>query len=62
VKQQMTFGVDEVAEMLGLHPNTVYRAVKEQRLRAVPIGRRVLIPCSAIAELLAEPSQEQEES
>ena len=33
------FNYDEVAAMLGVHPSTILRYVKEQRLSAKMIGR-----------------------
>jgi excisionase family DNA binding protein len=40
--------VAEVAQMLGLAPMTVYRAIHDGRLPATKIGRRYLIPASAL--------------
>lgn len=44
--------VKTVAASLGLHPITVRRMIKARTLRAVRIGRRVVIPAAALEELL----------
>jgi excisionase family DNA binding protein len=43
--------VRETAERLGVSRRTVYELVWGQRLRCVRIGRKVLIPASAVAGL-----------
>ena len=44
----------EVAEMLGVHPNTVYRAVEAGEFPIVPIriGRKLLFATSQVERLL----------
>ena len=41
--------VDEVALLLRVHPNTVYRAVGRGEIEAIRIGRSYRIPESAVA-------------
>ena len=41
----------EAADRLRLHPYTVYELVKQGKVRAVRLGRRILIPEAAIREL-----------
>ncbi|MDR7413517.1 MAG: helix-turn-helix domain-containing protein [Armatimonadota bacterium] len=41
----------EAADRLRLHPYTVYELVKQGKVRAVRVGRRILIPEAAIREL-----------
>ena len=40
--------VTEVAQMLGLAPMTVYRAIHAGQLPAMKLGRRYLIPAHAL--------------
>jgi excisionase family DNA binding protein len=40
--------VTEVAQMLGLAPMTVYRAIHAGQLPAMKLGRRYLIPARAL--------------
>lgn len=49
----LTISVSEAAEMLGVSRSTAYECVRTGQLRAVRIGRRVVVPKEAIAELLA---------
>jgi excisionase family DNA binding protein len=45
--------VDEAAEALGLARSTLYRELGAGRLPSVKIGRRRLVPASAIARRIA---------
>jgi excisionase family DNA binding protein len=40
----------EAADVLRIHPYTVYEMVKQGKLRSVRVGRRILIPESAVKE------------
>lgn len=59
---QDSLTVPEVAALIGVHPATVYRAVKTGRIRSTSRGsgqiRRTLttIPRTAVVEFLATPS------
>lgn len=44
--------VDQVAQYLGVGRNTAYAAVGRGEIRSVKVGRRVLVPRSAIKDLL----------
>lgn len=50
---RLAYRVPEAAAMLGLSRNYVYRAAADGRIPSVKIGKAVLIPSSAIADLLA---------
>lgn len=44
--------IDEAAEMLGIGRTKVYGELDAERLRSLKVGRRRLIPSSAIAEYI----------
>lgn len=46
--------VAEAAELTGLGRTSIYAAIGAGRVRSVVVGRRRLIPASAIAELAGE--------
>ena len=50
------FTPEEVAEMLKVHPLTVYRMIKDGRLRANRIGRSLRISRQSIDEWSTESS------
>lgn len=54
---RLTYSVAEAAQVLGIHELTIRRFVKEGVIRSIRLGRRVLIPASALDELLAGESQ-----
>lgn len=45
--------VDEAAEALGIGRTALYAAIASGQVHSVSIGRRRLVPASAIAELVA---------
>ena len=48
------YKVTEIADLLGIHPNTVYRLMSEKRIGSVQIGKRsVRIPQDALDHFLA---------
>ncbi len=46
--------VAETAVLLGVSRNLVWRAIARRQIRAVRIGRRVLVPRSALVALMEE--------
>jgi excisionase family DNA binding protein len=50
--------VDEVASVLRIGRSSVYEAIRHREIRAVRIGRRVLIPKTAIQRMLDAPDPE----
>lgn len=55
------YSVREAAQLLGVSPMTVYRAIADGELLAVRIRKRLIIPAHAIDELVepaARPSAE----
>ena len=51
------FSVNDAASRLCVHRETVYRMVREGKLRAIHIGRKVCIPADALEEFLAPATQ-----
>jgi excisionase family DNA binding protein len=47
------FSVREVADQLGVHPETIRRLIHDGRLEAVRIGRVLRVPGHAVDEFLA---------
>ena len=45
--------VREVAELLGVHPQTVRRLIHEGRLEGVRVGSGLFVPRAGLDELLA---------
>ena len=52
-EQRLTRTVEEVAELLGVSRAKAYQCVRTGELRAVHLGRRIVVPLAAIEELLA---------
>lgn len=50
-----TLNVPEVAELLGVSAETIYRQVRSGEMRAVRIGRRLVVPVVDVEQLLGAP-------
>ena len=50
--QRLTYSVEEVAAVLGVSKTKIYDSVRAGELRAVQLGRRVVIPYDALEELV----------
>ena len=48
----LVFTVDEIAKLLHIGRNTAYQLVRAKKLRAIGIGRRLLVPAAALDEFL----------
>lgn len=48
-----TYTVLEAANLLGVNAKTFYEAVKRNQVPAIKIGGRILVPKSALHEMLA---------
>jgi excisionase family DNA binding protein len=46
--------IDETSERIGVSPFTTRRLIKAKQLRAVRVGKRVLVPQSEIERVIAE--------
>ena len=57
--RRMTFSVEEAAAILGVSKSKIYDSVRAGELRGVQVGRRVVIPCDVLEELLGSLSIEQ---
>jgi excisionase family DNA binding protein len=53
LKDKIVFDPKEVAALLGLHVNSVYKLANAGELRSFKLGKRVLIPKSEIERLLS---------
>ena len=51
---QATVTVPELATVFGIGKNAAYQLVREGRIRSLKIGRRIVVPISAVRELLGE--------
>jgi excisionase family DNA binding protein len=49
-----TVTVEQAAKVLGVGRSLAYKAVREGDIPSIKIGRRLLIPKAALAELLGE--------
>lgn len=52
--KRMTLTVVEAARALGIGRVTAYRAVREGRIPALKMGRRLVVPKPALEKMLAE--------
>lgn len=55
--ERQTITVEEFAQAVGLAPVSVYRTVKRGEIPSIRIGRRFMIPRTALERLLGEPVQ-----
>ncbi|KEF34105.1 excisionase [Deinococcus sp. RL] len=49
---RLTCKPEEAVSMLGMGRNSVYALIRSGRLRSIKVGRKILIPLSAIEEFL----------
>ncbi|WP_407569637.1 helix-turn-helix domain-containing protein [Deinococcus altitudinis] len=52
LQDKLTHKPDEVAPLLGLGRNSVYALIRSGALRSIRVGRKILIPASAITDFL----------
>lgn len=50
--ERLTRKPEEVGALLGVGRNGVYQLIREKKLRSIKVGRKILIPVTAIAEFL----------
>ncbi len=50
--ERLTYRVPEVAEKLGIHERTVWRWLREGRLKRVKVGGATLIPADQVERLI----------
>ena len=52
LQNKLTYKPEEAAPMLGIGRNGIYALLRTGALRSIRIGRKILIPSSAIEEFL----------
>jgi excisionase family DNA binding protein len=52
LNDRLTYKPYEAASLLGIGRNTVYMLINSGVLRSIRIGRKLIVPASAIAEFL----------
>ena len=55
MEDELTLSVEEAARLLGIGRNLCYERVKTGEIPVIKIGRRLLVPRSALEKLLADP-------
>lgn len=50
---KLTLTVQEAAELIGISRAQAYRCVRSGQLKAVQLGRRIVVPIIAVEELLS---------
>jgi excisionase family DNA binding protein len=60
--KKLTFTVPEVGNILGIGRNLAYDSIRRNEIRAVRIGKRLVVPRSEIQRLLGEPTADMEPS
>jgi excisionase family DNA binding protein len=55
MEDKLTLSVEEAAKLLGIGRNLCYDKVKTGEIPVIKIGRRLLVPRSALEKLLANP-------
>jgi excisionase family DNA binding protein len=55
VMDRWTVTVEEAAQMLGISRSPAYECVRRGELRALRLGRRLVVPRAALEELLGGP-------
>lgn len=58
IPQRLAYRYSEVADMLGVHRDTVRKWAREGDIRVVSIGRNRLVPAAEVERLLARAGQD----
>lgn len=53
---RLTLSIAEVAEVLGISRNHVYMLVRTEELPSLRLGRRIVVPSAALAQLVKDHS------
>ncbi len=54
INTPMAMSPQDAARAIGISRSSLYRLMKQGRIRTVKLGRRTLVPTSALAELIGE--------
>ena len=60
--KKLTLSVSEAAKLLGISRNAAYLAVHRGEIPSVIVGRRILVPVSALERMLADAGSSQSET
>lgn len=52
IAEKVAASINETVDLTGLGRTTVFRLIKENKLRTVKVGRRTLVPMSEIRALV----------
>lgn len=52
---KIAYRIEEAAQILGIHPSTVYELVRAGTLPHKRLGRRIIIPARALEEWINTP-------
>ncbi len=55
VMEKQTLTVEEAAKMLGISRNSAYEGVRSGEIPSIKVGRRLLVPRTALERFLANP-------
>lgn len=55
-RERLTFTIPEAAELLGIGRGSAYEAVKRGEIPVIMIGRRRVVPRTALDHMLANPA------
>jgi excisionase family DNA binding protein len=62
MENKLTLSIQETAKLLGIGRNLCYARAKTGEIPVIKIGRRLLVPRSALEKLLADPKPFNNES
>jgi excisionase family DNA binding protein len=51
--ERQTITIEEIADILGIHRNTAYRAAKRGEIPTIRVGGRLLVPKVVLIRILA---------
>lgn len=52
IRDRLTYKPEDVGPLLGIGRNSTYELIRSGKLRSIRVGRKILIPASAIYDFL----------